>query len=604
MKLKNIIIGVSTLLSLTGCFNLDKSPEGVISTDRPFSSLGEMKSYLDQFYETGLRQQDFTGWGSGYIANGDLQSDNMSAGAVNTRLNGDLTLSNATKLSQYSYIRNVNFLLNNLDNCDEKGTAEYRQCVGEGYYFRAWYYYQLLLNYGEVTWISKPFDPNIEEMKLPRQSRTLIADSILSDLDKAVANLKTQNNSASMRLHRDVALALKSEVALFEATWEKYHRTKNDAFYDKTVTDEKINNYLQACITACNEIINRNVWHIYSTGNKLDDYRKMFQTADLSANPEVLWFKRYDGDLIGNNVDRYLNQGGGSVGITASLVDDYLTIDGKPFTGEQKLNAKKIYGDELKPTVRDPRLAQTVAMPGQMLRPDQPDGLTVPPLTGSGYNKNESGYSMLKYVQIDYTGNLDAEYKGSSPAIQFRYADILLNKAEALAEQDGATHAKEIATTLLPLRQRVGMPVVDFDREYNSDPDYPFHNLDKYIQAVRRERRVEQALEGRRFMDICRWAAADVLIVGKQAQGALFIGSNLNGNASYGNQLVYDQKANNNLFLTGKPGDTYRYILPVNPASYPSGWKFRLDRDYLLPIQPRMLSLTNNEWKQNPGWDK
>ena len=66
--------------------------------------------------------------------------------------------------------------------------------------------------------------------------------------------------------------------------------------------------------------MDRGVWAIYNTGNKLDDYRQMFQTTDLSGNPEVLWYKQYDGDQIGNNVNRYLNQGGGSVGVTASLV--------------------------------------------------------------------------------------------------------------------------------------------------------------------------------------------------------------------------------------------------------------------------------------------
>lgn len=52
-------------------------------------------------------------------------------------------------------------------------------------------------------------------MKLPRANRTIIADSILADLDKAVMYLNTQNNSATMRIHKDVARALKSEVALF-----------------------------------------------------------------------------------------------------------------------------------------------------------------------------------------------------------------------------------------------------------------------------------------------------------------------------------------------------------------------------------------------------
>ena len=186
----------------------------------------------------------------------------------------------------------------------------------------------------------------------------------------------------------------------------------------------------------------------------------------------MLWFKRYDGVNVGNSVDRYLNQGGGSSGVTASLVDDYLTIDGKPFVGPAVLTAKATFGDELKPTVRDPRLCQTVCMPGQILRPDQ-GGYVVPPLNGSGYNKNETGYSMLKHVQIDYKGSLDQEGKGSTPAIQYRYADILLNYAEALAELDGAANESQIIAILKPLRDRVGMPAVDFDREYNTEADYP-----------------------------------------------------------------------------------------------------------------------------------
>ena len=436
---------------------------------------------------------------------------------------------------------------------------------------------------------------------MPRENRTVIADNILADLDKAIENLNVQNNSSTMRIHKDVARALKAEVALFEATWEKYHKAKNDPFYDKTITDEKIKSYLNQCVEACKDVVDRNVWHIYSTGNKLDDYRALFQIEDLSTNSEVLWFKHYDGSNIGNNVDRYLNRGGGSAGVTKSLVDDYLTIDGKPFVGSQVIEAKKVFGEELKPTVRDPRLAQTVCMPGQILRPDE-GGYVVPPLNGSSYNKNETGYSLLKHVQIDYKGSLDAEFRGATPGIQYRYADILLNYAEALAELGGAQNAAKIIEVIKPLRDRVGMPQMDFDREYNNDADYPFRGLDKYVQAVRRERRVEQAAEGKRFYDIMRWAAADELIVGKHAEGALFKGSNLDGHAQYGNALVYDQATGNNLFLSGTALDTYRYILPVDPKTVGNGWGFDVNRDYLLPIQPRMLQLTENQWKQNPGW--
>ena len=602
MKLKNICIGLLTVASFTGCYDLDKAPEGVLSTVNPFTTTGEMNGYLDQFYQSGLRHQDFNSWGGNFIAALDMNSDNMSSGSVNARINGNYTLGNASKMEGYTNIRNVNFFLNNLGNSKEKGTPAYRQCVGEGYYFRAWYYFQLFKQYGELTWISKPLDPNLEEMQLPRQNRTAIADSLLADLDKAIDNLNAQSSCATMRVHKDVARALKSEVALYEATWEKYHLAKQDSFYDRSVTDAKIKDYLQQCITACKEVMDRGVWKIYTTGNSLDDYRRMFQTEDLSTNPEVLWFKRYDGSNVGNSVDRYLNQGGGSCGITASLVDDYLTKEGRPFVGPAVLDAKKVFGDELEPTLRDPRLCQTVCMPGQILRPDQ-SGYTVPPLNGSGYNKNETGYSMLKYVQIDYTGSLDQESKGSTPGIQYRYADILLNYAEALAELDGAANARKIIEVLQPLRDRVGMPAVNFDREYNTDSEYPFKNINKYIQAVRRERRVEQACEGRRLDDIFRWAAAEEIFVGQRAHGVLFTGSNLEHHKKYGNSLVYDKPTGNNLYLSGKAGDTYRYVLPVNPSGYESGWKFNPKRDYLLPIQSRMLSLTSGLWKQNPGWN-
>ncbi len=606
MKTKNILLGLLLAFGLTGCYDLDKTPEGVLSTSNPFASTGEMRNYLDQFYQNALRAQDLAVGGGGNIAGYDTYSDNMSSNSVVTRLAGQLALSSASQLSNYTNIRNVNFFLNNLDNCTEKGSATYKQYVGEGYYFRAWYYYQMFINYGELTWVEVPLDPNIEEMKLPRDSRTVIADHILSDLDKAIENLGEKNNSSSMRIHKDVARALKSEVALFEGTWEKYHKAEGNAFYDKTVTDEKINNYFTQAAAAAKAVMDRNVWKIHNTGNPNNDYRIIFQTTDLSNNSEVLWFKKYDGDQIGNNVNRYLNSGGGGLGVTASLVDDYLTIDGKPFIGDEKIEAKKVFGNELLPTVRDPRLAQTVCMPGQQLRPDDvAPYYVVPPLVGAGaaYNQNVTGYSLLKHVQIDYTGDLDAEYKGATPAIQFRYADILLNYAEALAELDGAANADKIIAALQPLRDRVGMPAVDFDREYNQEPDYPFNKLDKYIQAVRRERRVEKACEGRRFEDILRWAAADELIVGQWAKGALFVGSNLEDHPQYGGKLVYDQASGNNLFLSGKPGDALRYILPSNPAGYENGWQFNVNRDYLLPIQQRMLGeLTGSQWKQNPGW--
>lgn len=600
------------LLGLTACYDLDKMPQGVLSTAEPFRSTGEIRNYVDRYYELGVRGQGFMAGGGSGIAGDDVNSDNLSSASANSRLMGLISLSNASALTNYQHIRNINFLLNNADDCPEKGTPTYNQLMGEAYYFRAWFYYTMFVDYGRLAWVDKPLDPDLEAIKmLPRESRTFIVDRILEDLDTAISLMREQNNSATMRLHRDVARALKSEVALFEATWEKYHyakeKNRSEKFYDTELSESelnnKINSYLSQAIEAAEAIRARNVWKIYTTGNVGNDYRVIFETADLTNNPEILWFKMYDGDQIGNSVTRYLNTGGGNVGVTASLVDDYLTRDGRPLIGEELLEAKRTYPTELLPEVRDPRLSQTVALPGQRMQPGgNPYVVNFPSLAGDGsaFGTNMTGYIMLKHVQIDYTGDYISEYKGSTPAIQFRYADILLNYAEALAEQNGAANAAKIVEILHPLRARVGMPDVDFDREYNTSADYPFKDLDKYVQAVRRERRVEKALEGRRFSDIMRWAAAEELIIGQRAHGALFTGSNLPEH--YGAELKYDLPAGNNMYLTGKPGDAERYILPVPPTTMPDGWQFKPNRDYLSPITENMINLMGGLWEQNPGW--
>lgn len=605
--MKNIHLLIASVLCLgtTSCFDMNQEPQGEMSTVGAFTTVSEINMYLNMFYQgsvpvmgggtvnnTAIKTQSNSSTNG--IAFGDANSDNLYPNAIDTRLAGETSLSNAAELDDYKAIRNVNFLLQNITNCEDKGT-DYEQCLGEAYYFRAAYYYHLLVNYGGVTWVEDQLDPDSELMKRPRNTRTEIVDYILNDLKDAITYLKEQDNNATRRVHRDVARALKSEVALFAATWEKYHRAENDPFYDKTLTnpDAKIKEWLELAATAAKEVIDRNVWSIHSTGKPLTDYRDMFIDTDLSDNQEVLWWKEYNVSAgIGHNVTYYACQGGGQIGVSASLVDDYLTIDGKPFTGNAKLEAKRTYGAELSPELRDPRLSQTVFMPGQQIRNDG-TLYAWPPLDATNYHQNTTGYSILKYEEFNTSNS--AAYttanRSQAPAIQVRYADILLNYAEALAELDGANNASEIQKALHPLRVRVNMPDVDFDREYNTDADYPFHNLDKYIQAVRRERRVEKALENCRLTDILRWAAADELIVGKTPTGALYTGSTL------GEHFEGIMTVGSNIWL--KDG----YIVSFNNTNYPNGWQFDVDRDYLLPIRQEMVGgLTGGLWEQNPGW--
>jgi hypothetical protein len=333
----------------------------------------------------------------------------------------------------------------------------------------------------------------------------------------------------------------------------------------------------------------------------------MFITPDLSGNPEVLLWKKYvPGDNIGHSISKYISTDGGDMGITLSLVDDYLTRDGNPFTGAQRDQAQAVYGRELSPDLRDPRLSQTVSMPGEPLTPSTVVA-AYPPINLTSWQRSTTGYPLHKFIEYNSATASTDDDASSAPAIVFRYAEVLLNYAEAMAELGGDPSL--IADALKPLRERAGMPAVDFDREYNTAPSYPFYYLDKVLQAVRRERRVELAAEAFRMDDIFRWAAADVLLVGKRPLGVLFRGSDIEqqntSTGFYRNALLYYDNApagkSINLYLSGNPGDALRYIDPYK-AVLQDGYGFNVNRDYLLPIQQRMLDLTDGKWAQNPGW--
>lgn len=613
------LITFVALATFSGCQSLDLNPEGQLTTANPLSSVPELQKYMNQFYEGTFADGGFLGQPGGMDSDGiaylDRNSDNMVVPVPPTSIDGKRSISSAGSINEYKNIRGINFLFENIENC-VGNQADIDHYTGEAHFFRAQYYYSMLKKYGGVTWVDEVLPPDAEKMKLARDSRTVIADKILEDLDMAISLLATQSNSASMRIHKDVALAFKSRVALYEGTWQKYHKQKNTPFFTQGIDDAKINNYLTQAKDAAKTVIDSGRWGIYSTGNPLEDYQKLFITLDLSINKEALFWKKYDATAtpaVGHSITRYLNDGGGNNGLSLSLVDDYLTRDGRIFTGAERDNAQKVYGAELEPELRDPRLSQTVARPGVRLKPTTASNIYMPPfsplitsVTPSVSWTNPSGYSMLKYVEIDcMPGAVTGDGKSMAPAILFRFAEVLLNYAEALAELSGSAAQGEIASVLQPLRDRVDMPAIDFTREYNTDPNYPFSKQEATIQVVRRERRIEFAAEAMRMDDLFRWALADEVLAGKRPLGPLFIGSNMveaNVEGKYFNgNLIYDQVSGNNIYLSCNPGDSKRYLDPYKNLC-PNGLGFNPNRDYLSPISQDQIALTGGMWTQNPGW--
>lgn len=579
---------------------LHRDPLDVLSTAGNLASTNELRLYMNQFYEALPVHPDAL---NNFY---DTDSDNMQPTSISTRINGTLSLSNASRITEYTSVRALNYFLANYRNATG-AKADIDRYAGEALFFRAWFYFQMVKKYGDVSWVNVILPLDQEAMELSRDSRTTVVDSILADLDRAATLLPVANNNNSMRLHADVARAFQSRVALNEGTWQKYHKAKNDAFFTEGITDDKINDYLAIARNAALAIIESNRWAISNTGNPLSDYGNLFFKRDLSGNREVMLWRKYNVEEgVGHGLSKYLATAGSDMGVTLSLVDDYLTRSGEPFTDVERENAQTVYARELMSDLRDPRLSQTVAIPGKPLRP----GVSVPafpPINLSGFPRSTTGFPVYKYLEWDDgPATTDGQFS-SVPLILFRYAEVLLNFAEAEAELGG--DPTSVAAALKPLRDRVDMPAVDFDREFNGSANYPYKSLDKVIQAVRRERRVELALEGSRLEDILRWADADILIAGKRPLGALFTGSDLEDQNTttgfYSGALLYYDEAppgrSINFYLTGSSADEKRYIDRYK-VILPTGYGFDTDRDYLLPIQQRMIQLTGGKWTQNPGW--
>ncbi len=555
---------------------LNRYPLDEIAPQTFWKTPNDLKLYANSFYEAFPVHR---GW-SGGIFWFDNNSDNMVHGTYNSRLAGNWTIPASEGGWSWSSIRSVNYFLNNTSTVegDQELIDNY---VGEGYFFRALLYFNMVQQFGDVPFYSKALSTESEELYNPRTPRKEVIDSIIADLDMSITKLPAVDKAEAFRVNRDVALALKARICLFEGTWEKYH-----AGTDFGVSGSEGTTYLELAAETSKKIIDEGHYSLYNTGNVNDTYYTLFNQVDLSGNSEVIFWKKYDVDLgVTHNVHRYIPRIGGNTGLSKSLVDSYLATDGQPITlsalyqGEESL--ENITAN------RDPRLSQTLYLPEDVKEIKNGEVTTVfekPDLEKTGEARNTTGFQLKKGGSPDFEQQ-ETSNVGTTAAIIHRYAEILLIYAEAKAELGSLTQA-DLDLTINQLRDRVNMPHLRLGNIAN-DPNWQFPQLSPVLNEIRRERRVELACEGFRFDDLMRWRA-HALFVGKRLKGFKFIGSNL--------ENQYDIVIGETLLV-----DDEGYIDPYLRV-LPSGYKFNPERDYLKPIPTNELTL-NPGLGQNPGWD-
>lgn len=490
-----------------------------------------------------------------------------------SRLAGDITINSGPGYG-YGDIRQVNYLLEKIDEW-EGDFEDIRQAAGEAHYFRAYYYFQLLKNFGDVHWVEEVLDMDSEELYTPRDPRDVVADNIIADLDIAAEYLTSERGDGYSRLPRWFALLLQSRVALYEGTWQKYH--DGTPFGVENADPEK---YLNKAMEAAEEIMDSGLYEIYSTGDPENDYYNTFNWRDFTDHPEAMrWTKMdLDEDLNSGRKLFYLAYPEHK-GFTKTLIDQYLDIEGNPIAVSDLYQGDDTIEDEVQN--RDPRLTQSIFTQEDVLyryedgSEDLYGDVTFPRFFQDVSHSNATGYHVRKQYN-EYRPYHHTQHE-ETPTLNDRYAEVLLNYAEAKAELGELTQA-DLDRTINILRDRVGMPHLELG-SITHDPNWQFPDLSPIINEIRRERLVELAGENFRMDDLFRWAAMEYL-TGTRALGAK------------ADQFHHDP---------GMPVTDDGY-LDVFQNTYPSGYQFNLQRDYLWPIPESQVRL-NPEIGQNPGWE-
>jgi hypothetical protein len=485
MKLNNILIPLFVLTCLSACKKdfLGRLPETNVTEENTFLTPNDLEIYTNSMY--GMIGPNYS----------DGFSDNIAglsgASTTSNMVRGTLTVANADGWGGWESLRRINFMLDNVHKT--KGdAAAINHFIGIARLYRANWYYNMVLTYGDVPWYGKVIKDNDEAALTKKQDpRTLVVDSIMADLEFAANNIKPSGTNT--RITKWAALAMLSRIALYEGSYRKYHKYLQleqtaAAFYEKSAN-------------AAKKIIDEGGFLVHNTGKLGEDYRDLFANPDLSTNKEVIFlWKNSKGEGVANNAHTVFDY---QWALSKDLMEEYLMKDGTRFTEQPEYETKTITQIF---TNRDPRLSEVIMPPGFKTNPTLDIPYVLKPTFG--------GYLQVKFYPRDPNLRMGWNLNYTDLPI-IRYAEVLLNYAEARAEL-GQINQADVDATVGKLRQRVGMPTLSLaTASVNVDPilakRYPNVLTNKgAILEIRRERRTELAAEGFRFNDLNRWYVGEL----------------------------------------------------------------------------------------------
>lgn len=623
------ILGIASLL-LPSCNDdfMERMPQDEITDGSFWKSETDLKLMLNSLYplyiighqsEWAQDKSPALNVTGSPLMYGDVYSDNcVRTGTEYTSLAGEsIVPTEATKDNGWNWenLRKVNFFLSRYERADLSQQKK-NAYGGEAYFFKAWEYYRKVMIFGDVPWIISDLTEASEELMAPRTPRAEVMDSVLMCINKAVEWLPEKKDQETDRLNKDQANFLKARICLFEGTYRKYHTELG--------LQNTANAYLTEAVKACEALLGK--YSLYKAGN--DTYWKMFTATNLAGNPEVILARNYLENKVGHAAQRYFNQNNSnrqSMGATRGLVDEYLCIDGRPiYTGGNEGNYVKNqnfqgYGKWTELENRDPRLTQTICRPGEYVTIYQggtsdleKNGITYPSLDYSNSGSTVTGYRVIKHWMGDRVEE-DRTTQGIQAAIEFRYAELLLNYAEAKYELEGTLSQADVDQTINALRERAGFDFAKYptarlvvgsepadprlDKIYADKLDYKVSPL---LREIRRERRIELAIENHRYEDLMRWKGGKLLTVPLRGMNFLAVQGLYDGTHTTKPETAVKVELNKTVFV-----DNDGFIICYPKSPYQNTIKGTLPWDdyrYYFPI-PKEEILMNPNLVQNKGWE-
>ncbi len=389
--------------------------------------------------------------------------------------NGSLSAQNSTVLSAwsgaYTHIRRANRFLEKVDNCS-MDLALKERFKYEARVIRAWIYLDLVRWFGDIPLVEDIVAPNPDNSSRERNAKNDVINFVISELQECEQNLPTVYPVVDQhRMTKGAALAFKAQAHMLLGQWDEA------AVEAKKVVDT------EAYIL------------YYNQRDSANSYRDLFK-YEGELNFEWI-IRKNNGSSSGWGCAPPSMGGESKLTPLAELVNQYENLQGIALTDMQPDSAAYYKRNPL--FNRDPRLAASILTPGATF-----NNQTIEPFNTDPQNQNSLGStssSLTGFWNLKYVDTQDQHRGGSLDYMVLRLPDVMLLYAEAKVEAGEYNDATAIEY-INQIRERAGMPAVDTDR-YNSQ--------ETMRELVRRERRVELAMEGRRIFDLRRWEQGNLL---------------------------------------------------------------------------------------------